>query len=113
MIPFQNLFYMIAGHFVVDYNLQTDTTALQKNRNTNNGLSIVVPFYYWLLSHSFMHGIMVALATGSYELGILETVLHYIIDDMKCRKWFGIHMDQFLHVACKLGYFAFMVRKCF
>jgi hypothetical protein len=33
---------------------------------------------------------------------LAETVVHWLIDLGKCEKWYGIHTDQALHVACKL-----------
>lgn len=59
---------------------------------------------YWLTSHALIHAGAVALITGSVALGVLEFVLHSHIDFAKCENWTGIHVDQALHIACKIAY---------
>lgn len=97
-------FWLLVAHFVADYPLQGDTTALNKNRNARTPLQQHVPWYYWMTAHALMHGGAVALVTGSVELGFAETVCHWLIDFAKCEKVFGIHADQALHVACKVAW---------
>lgn len=96
------LFYLIAAHFIIDYCLQTDTVAINKNINSNTELQKYVPWYYWLWSHAIFHGAAVAFITNSVVLGILETILHFIIDYGKCKFKYSIHIDQFLHIVCKI-----------
>ena len=104
------LVYLFCAHFAADYSLQGDTMALQKNRATDNGLSKAVPWYYWMLAHACIHGALVALITGSPLLGVVEVVLHFLIDDAKCRKQFNIHADQILHLGAKVLYVACLPR---
>ena len=35
---------------------------------------------------------------------LLETVLHTIIDFTKCEHWINLHIDQALHILCKVAY---------
>jgi hypothetical protein len=42
--------------------------------------------------------------TGSATLGLLETVAHWAIDFGKCEKWYSIHVDQALHLLCKVAW---------
>jgi hypothetical protein len=103
------LFLLLAGHALADFCLQTPWIA--KNKNPHSGppegydpkihgpMQTVWP--YVLTAHSLTHGLMVFLATGDYRLGLAETVAHWAIDYAKCQRMFGIHMDQFLHIACK------------
>jgi len=97
--PFM-VFFLIAGHALADYPLQSEFMAIGKGsrEKPHNG----VPWYYCLGAHCLVHGLVVALMTGYVFLGIAETVAHWFIDDAKCRKWTGIHTDQALHIACKL-----------
>lgn len=95
------LFWLVAAHFVLDYPLQGDTTAREKNPNSTTELQKHVPWYYWMAAHAFSHGAAVAFITGHTLLGCLETILHFAIDYGKCRNMFGIHQDQILHLACK------------
>lgn len=94
--------YLIAGHFIVDYPLQGDTTAREKNRHSITDLQKCVPWFYWMFAHSIMHGLIVNIVTGSFLCGALETIFHFMIDFGKCEKWFNIHVDQALHISCKI-----------
>lgn len=95
-------FLLLVGHAICDYPLQGDAVAINKNRNAKTELQKHVPWYYWLASHALMHGGVVALITGSVSLGVAETVAHFLIDFGKCEKLFDIHVDQLLHIICKL-----------
>ncbi len=95
-------FWLLVAHFALDYPLQGDTTAREKNRHAKSPLQAHVPWYYWLTAHSVMQAGGVALVTGSVVLGCAEFVAHWAIDFGKCERWFSIHVDQALHLACKL-----------
>ena len=98
------LFLLIAGHFIADYPLQIESIALGKNRNIDPA-RFGVNWQYWLGSHAFTHGAFVAVITGNPYLGIAETVMHSLIDFGKCEGNFNIHVDQVLHIVCKLLWF--------
>ena len=102
MNPFTMFSLFIAGHALIDFPLQGDTTAVNKNRHAKTELQKHVPFIYWLASHAIIHGAAVGLITGNVFLGIAEAVAHGVIDYGKCEKWFSIHVDQFLHILCKV-----------
>jgi hypothetical protein len=102
MTLFMVLFLMIAAHAALDYALQGDTVAINKNPNANTPLQKHVPWYYWLASHALVHGGAVALITGSAGLGVAETAAHFAIDYGKCSGKYSIHIDQLLHMVCKL-----------
>jgi len=104
------LFYMIAGHALMDFSLQNDTMALEKNRHRDSPMQKSVPWYYWLTAHALIHGGTVGYITGSIHLGIAETIIHWIIDFGKCEKWYNIHVDQFLHIACKVVWYLIMTQ---
>ena len=108
MASLQLLWWLIAGHFVADYQFQSDTVAREKNRHSDTPLQKAVPWYYWLTSHAATHGVAVGLITGSAWLGMAETLAHWCIDWAKCEKWTGIHVDQALHVACKVAWVAIL-----
>jgi hypothetical protein len=96
------LFWLLVGHAVADYPLQNGPMATEKCRRSSSDLQRSVPWYYWLTAHALIHGGAVFWATGSLSLGLLETVVHWLIDFGKCEGWFGIHVDQALHVGCKV-----------
>jgi hypothetical protein len=106
------LFLLIAAHALCDYPLQGDFIAKHKARHIfkqiwSNGESETVlmrnPMWMHCLgAHSLIHGGAVFLITGSLILGVCEVVMHALIDFAKCEGLFGIHMDQSLHILCKL-----------
>lgn len=102
MTWFMLFFLLLAAHAALDYALQGDTVAVNKNPNANTPLQKHVPWYYWLASHAFTHGGAVALITGSVWLGLAETVAHFTIDYFKCMNKYTIHGDQLLHLVCKI-----------
>ncbi|SRR5258706_9738231 len=106
-------YWLIVGHAVMDFWAQSDALAQMKNRNRPNtrvppGQTPQVMWPYALTAHALMHGAAVSLITGSILLGVSETIAHWIIDFGKCDNWYGIHIDQFLHLFCKLMWLSFM-----
>lgn len=104
-------FLLLVGHALADFALQTEAMARGKNRNRQIDLGSVPPgqkpivcWHYWLSSHALIHGGMVALITGIWWLGLLETIVHWVIDFGKCENWYGIHEDQAMHIFCKVLY---------
>ena len=107
----ETFFLMIFGHALADFVLQPEVMGFGKNRNDkvhNQTHSMFPHWIYWMTSHSFIHGGIVYLITGSVLLGIAETFLHWAIDYAKCEGWLSLHQDQGGHVACKLVYLAFV-----
>ena len=95
-------FALLVGHAVCDYPLQAGPMASEKCRRSTTPLQRSVPWYYWLSAHAVIHGGAVGWITGSPSLGLAEAVVHWLIDFGKCEDWFGIHVDQALHVGCKV-----------
>lgn len=95
------LFYLMVGHAVADFALQSDFMARAKNRNTEVGKEF---WPYALSAHSLIHGGFVALATGSVFLGIVETVIHFLTDFTKCEGKLALKQDQAIHIGCKIFY---------
>lgn len=102
MTFFMLCFLLLAAHALCDFPLQGEAVAINKNPNANTALQKVVPWYYWNLSHALTHGGAVALITGSPSLGLLETVAHFTIDYYKSMARYNIHVDQLLHLVCKI-----------
>lgn len=102
----ETLFYLIAGHALGDFGLQTDWMARHKCRGAScEGESSSRPEFIWLhvlTAHCMIHAALVALVTGSILLGVLELIAHWIIDYHKCKNTFGFNTDQCLHLGCKL-----------
>lgn len=93
------LFFLIAGHALCDYPLQGDYLAKAKNPYRCDPPG---EWWYHLFYHAIIHGAMVALVTGSLQLGLAETALHLLIDWLKCEEVFSGRVDQALHIAAKI-----------
>jgi len=103
------LFFALAiGHVVGDFPLQGNFLAMGKTPQQWSG-SDGCERYTWiycLVAHSMIQAGAVWLITGSLVLGLVELVLHCIIDWAKSRGLFGLCFDQLLHFLCKIGYVA-------
>ena len=73
--------------------------AYGKNHTTAIGRSL---WPHALLGHALIHGGIVGLVTGSGALGFAEVAIHAMTDRAKCAGRFGIHVDQAIHIGCKL-----------
>lgn len=94
-----DLFALLAmGHFLGDFGLQSDRMAIEKCP----GRDATLPWIWWLVAHAGIHGFLVAVLTGVPVLGVAEWALHSLIDMGKCRRWYGLGLDQSLHLGCKL-----------
>lgn len=92
------MFLMLAGHAYADFALQDPWHSAAKYP----GNSVGFPWYAGLGCHSLIHGGIVALITGSWMLGVYETIGHAITDYLKSRGLYGARTDQALHIAQKL-----------
>ncbi len=101
------LFQLIFGHALADFVLQPEAMGYGKNRNDkihDKEHSLFPVWWYWLTAHSLVHGGVVYLITNSLLLGVIETVIHWVTDFSKCEGWIGFHLDQSIHIGCKLVY---------
>ena len=104
------LFYLLAGHALADYPLQNDSIALCKCRKCTHPAQATVPWYYWLTAHAMVHGAIVGIILRWYgvpeqlamTVALIEVVVHWFIDLGKCEKLYNIHVDQGLHMICKV-----------
>ena len=106
MLEANILFWLLVGHAVADYALQSDFMAQGKSRHTATGK---VFWPHLLTAHALIHGGAVALATGSVALGMAEVFCHWLIDFGKCENRYGLNTDQALHIACKLLWAAIVI----
>ncbi len=104
-------FQFLIGHALADFALQSGAMGAGKNRHSGIHAQMgkhFPPWYYWLSAHALVHAGVVYFITGSWLLGVLEFILHWIIDFSKCEEWVNFHQDQALHVSCKLAYCFFI-----
>lgn len=98
---------LLMWHAIADYPLQGDFMARAKNRNTPVP---GIPWYIIMLMHTLIHAAGVWVLTGIIWLAFAEIVLHFLIDDMKCRKRISFETDQFLHLLCKAMYVVIVIK---
>jgi hypothetical protein len=89
---------LLVGHYAADSILQPDGVA-QGKRDPDFATR-----WRWLGLHGAAHGFFVGLVTGSPVLALAEAVAHAGIDRLKGRGWYGMKVDQGLHVVCKVGW---------
>lgn len=104
---FEIFLKLLMGHALADFALQNSDMARLKNRhakptNVPPGQKIVPCWFYFLTSHALIHGGIVWLLLGHWYLAAAETVAHWLIDFAKCENWINPHVDQFLHIFCKV-----------
>lgn len=106
------LYQLILAHVLCDFVLQSASMAKGKSRHLAFDLGVEerarVYWPYWLTAHAIIHGGAVWWVTGIIALGLVETIMHWIIDYAKCEGWTNIHSDQLLHLICK-GIYLFFV----
>jgi hypothetical protein len=102
MVEALNAFlWMLIGHAVCDFPLQSEWLARGKNPN----LQPIPGQTIWpsaLASHAAIHAGAVRLITGSWLLAVAEFITHCGIDYSKCLGRLTYNQDQGLHVVCKL-----------
>lgn len=99
-------FTLLVGHALADYPLQGEFLARAKSRMAPMP---GVPWYHALAAHALIHGGAVALLTGVWWLGVIETVCHAWIDDRRCCGRLSFNADQALHIACKMTWVAVVI----
>jgi hypothetical protein len=104
----QMFFALVIGHAVADYPLQGEFLAMCKNRRFLVRLKDPQRppelWVYCMAAHCLIHAGAVWVITGSVALGVVELVLHWLLDQAKCEGKTTFAMDQWGHVVCKAGY---------
>ena len=109
------LFLLLCGHALADFALQSDVMAKLKNRHVVIERPISPRYcpcwYYWLTAHALIHGGIVFVISAwlfdlpiAFTAGIIEMVMHWGIDFVKCEGWTDPNQDQLYHLICKIIY---------
>ena len=105
-------FALVIGHAIADFPLQGDFLSRGKNRHlpppklADGNESPKRLWIYLMSAHALTHAGFVWLMTGSALLGLVEFVLHWMIDVAKCEQRTNFETDQWLHVLTKALYVA-------
>ena len=102
-------FRLLLAHAVCDFVLQSDTMAKGKNRNNAPpvlppGQKVCACWPYWLTAHALVAGAGVWWATELMAFGVFEFMFHWVIDFAKCEGMTDPHVDQSLHMWCRVLY---------
>ena len=89
----------ILAHVVADYPGQD---GFLTRFNSHKSFYGKVFWFHTLTSHSFIHGLLVGLITGSFILGVCEFVSHWFIDLGRGERVYSLGIDQLLHVGFKI-----------
>jgi hypothetical protein len=105
MTHFLGIFVLLVfAHQLADQPLQ-NTWITKAKRGEVTGC----PAWLGIAYHSFMHGALVFLVTGSLTLCGVEIFWHWSIDSAKLSGCFGQRVDQLLHLGCKALYIVALV----
>lgn len=106
------LFAMVIVHAIADFPLQGAFLAQGKNRHLTHtefqGTEPRALWIYCLTAHSLIQAGGVWMVTGVASLGLVEFVIHWLLDYAKCEGWTNFHFDQLAHVLCKVAYVVFL-----
>ena len=92
--------WLLIGHAIADYALQTEWLARAKQPGGTFEGEVIWPGV--LACHAGIHAGAVKLATGSWLLAGLEFAAHGAIDYARGRGRLGFNADQAAHVGCKV-----------
>ena len=95
------LYWLLIGHAVADYALQIPFKSPRRNPETYPD-SIYGPWWWGMLAHSAINGAFVSLLTGNIAYGMVETVLHFLLDWAKCLGKINAVEDQAGHILSKV-----------
>jgi len=109
---------LLTWHALADFPLQGDYLARMKDpfdRLTNDVLwdgPARNPLWPWHMgAHCMIHAGGVYVITASWQCAAFEFVCHWLIDWTKCHNRISFHVDQMLHIACKVVIVAYMVLR--
>lgn len=94
-------FWLLVGHALADYPLQGDFLSKAKNHRAP---LLGIDWQIALFNHAVIHAGAVAFVTGSMALGLVEGVIHFAIDWLKCDGRTSFRTDQALHLLCKIAW---------
>lgn len=95
-------FKLCIGHAVADFWAQSAEMRHSKGWDNNVKSGSVEIWPYALTAHALIHAGAVWIVTGSPLLAFAEFICHWLIDYGKCSHLYNVHVDQSLHIGCKI-----------
>lgn len=106
------------AHALGDFAFQSDSMAKGKNRHNFDitkvpkGQKPINCWFFWMSAHALVNGALFYFFTGCLFIGILESLLHFFIDVIKCENKTNPIQDQLLHCGCIIFYSIFQLGWC-
>jgi len=106
----ETVFLLLFAHGIADFALQSDMMARGKNRHVFDkskappGQKPCNCWFWWMLAHSLANGGLYYLFTSNILIGLIESIVHFIVDCVKCENITNPHQDQAIHIACIILY---------
>ena len=95
---------------ILDINEVDHVEFRKKYRLLPNGQKFVNCWFYWMSAHALIQGGLIMMVFPEFwYLGVIEMIMHFIIDFMKCQNKLNPHQDQFLHLIFRIMYLVNMV----
>lgn len=91
----------IAYRHLCDHVLSANPIMRCNKLKDEHFINLGIPWWHLMAAHAFIQGGGVFILSGSLLLGLLETVIHFWVDCLKCENKINIHTDQALHIGCK------------
>lgn len=99
-----NILWLVLGHYLLDYPLQTDYMANNKCKEL-----------YIMFVHSVIYGLGISFilnVVGEFIIydAIILVMSHMMIDSIKCRlknNNMGLYIDQSLHLLINIGLYLY------
>lgn len=98
------LFQLLICHALCDYPLQGDFIGKFKSHKIASPVTGTTIWWHLLTAHALIHSGAVWLVTESLAFASAELVAHWLIDFAKSHGITNFHIDQLLHVLCKVIY---------
>lgn len=110
------LILLLFWHALADFPLQGDFLARWKDHKylalpDKPGAPRNSIWQWCLVMHCLIQAGGVYLVTGWWVLFVLELVAHGVIDLAKCKGRIDFHLDQTLHLSCKLVWVILLVLR--
>ena len=94
----ETIFYLLCGHALFDWQLQSDTMVQRKKRKPFILHPDSEPWWWWMTAHSLIVSIPVTLVTGHWLTGLAYAASHWVVDCLKSEDIISSATDQLLHI---------------
>ena len=99
-------FTLMVLHALGDFALQSEAMAKGKNRHIKTtpppGQKYKPCWYWWLSAHALIEGGLIYLIFGNVVIGLVEVIVHFSLDFIKCDNVTTPNQDQAFHILFRV-----------